>query len=342
MADNSKELLRVFIDQAPVAIAMFDRQMRYVAASRRWLTDYGLRGGSLRGLSHYDLFPEIPDRWRTAHQRGLEGEVVSCDEDYFESAPGKAHWLRWEIRPWYSGNDPGGITIFAEDITERKRAEEGERTQHREEQERIMKLNVDLEQHVRERTAQLEESVASLRSALAEAERLRKELHEQAIRDPLTDLFNRRFLEETLAREIARAGRAHSQLSLIMFDMDNFKRLNDSFGHAVGDAVLRAVGQLVVGQVRAQDVVCRYGGDEFVVVLPDTTLDLAGRKANQMLWRLRQLGPKLVVKDFEVRFSMGIAAFPQHGESCVQLLAAVDAALYRAKQLGGGTVIAAA
>jgi diguanylate cyclase (GGDEF)-like protein/PAS domain S-box-containing protein len=336
MADNSEDLLRVFIDQAPVAIAMLDLEMRYVAASRRWLSDYGFGDRDIHGQSHYDLFPDIPDRWREIHRRALAGEVISADEDPFERADGAVQWLRWEVRPWYRSEVQGGIFIFAVDITKRKRAEE----ERNREQLRVVQMNAELEQRVLQRTAQLEENVAKLSQALEEADRLRKELREQAIRDSLTGLFNRRFLEETLAHEVARASRGHTAFGLLMFDIDNFKELNDTFGHAGGDAVLRAVGQILRQRLRAQDVACRFGGDEFIVVMPETSLENAGHKATELLGRLQNMHLEQVEMPVPgVKFSMGVAAYPDHGSSGRELLDAADAALYRGKQLGGGQVV---
>jgi len=124
----AEKVLGPFIENAPFALAMFDREMRYLCVSRGWRKDYGLDDRDVRGLSQYELFPEIPDRWREFHRRGLIGETLEEDEDRFERADGSVQWVRWQIRPWYEANGKlGGIIISAEEITSRKRAEE----QHR-------------------------------------------------------------------------------------------------------------------------------------------------------------------------------------------------------------------
>jgi PAS domain S-box-containing protein len=126
--EREQELLRLFIEHAPVALAMFDGQMRYLYASRRWLVDYGLGDRDLRGLSHYDVFPEISAEWKDAHRRGLAGEVLRKEADRFERADGTLQWVRWELRPWEaSAGNVGGIVIFTEDITERRNVEEAVR-----------------------------------------------------------------------------------------------------------------------------------------------------------------------------------------------------------------------
>ena len=121
---ESEGLLLSFMQYAPASVAMFDRNMRYLAVSNRWLSDYGLTGRSITGLCHYDVFPEIPERWKAIHRKCLAGAVEHADEDRFDRADGSTQWLRWEVRPWFAqSGEVGGIVVFSEDITARKNAE---------------------------------------------------------------------------------------------------------------------------------------------------------------------------------------------------------------------------
>ncbi|HVI11005.1 MAG TPA: PAS domain S-box protein, partial [Candidatus Binatia bacterium] len=116
---ESEERLRLFIEHAPAALAMFDRDMRYLQVSRRWRTDYGLSDRDLIGICHYEVFPDIPERWKDVHQRGLAGQILHMESDRFQRQDGSEQWLRWEVRPWRRRDgEIGGIVIFAEDITE--------------------------------------------------------------------------------------------------------------------------------------------------------------------------------------------------------------------------------
>ncbi|GLH70603.1 hypothetical protein GETHPA_21360 [Geothrix rubra] len=120
---GSEDRLRLFIEHAPAALALFDQEMRYLAVSRRWLSDYGLAGREVLGRSHYEIFPEITEAWKAVHRRGLAGEVVIEEEDQFIRQDGSAQWLRWEVRPWYESEGVvGGLVIFTEDITARVQA----------------------------------------------------------------------------------------------------------------------------------------------------------------------------------------------------------------------------
>ncbi len=145
---ESERRQRLFIEHAPAALAMFDRDMRYLAVSRRWLRDYGLARQQVLGESHYNVFPEIPEHWKAIHRRALAGEVISADDDRFEGLDGSVQWLRWEVRPWHTvENAVGGIVIFSEDISARKRAEQD-----------LQQLNEELEKRVAQRTRQLQDA----------------------------------------------------------------------------------------------------------------------------------------------------------------------------------------
>jgi PAS domain S-box-containing protein len=125
--EHRLHLMKVFVNEAPAAIAMFDNDMRYLAASKRWYSDYNIAGDSIVGKSHYDIFPEIPERWRQIHQRCLSGATERAEEDLFERADGTKQWIRWEVKPWMSDESPpriGGIVMFSEDITGLKKAHE--------------------------------------------------------------------------------------------------------------------------------------------------------------------------------------------------------------------------
>jgi PAS domain S-box-containing protein len=124
---ESEQRLRLFVEHAPVALAMFDRDMRYLVASRRWLADYGVGGRELAGLSHYEVFPEIPERWKEVHRLALGGEVIRAEADRFDRADGSVQWVRWEVRPWRDRSGRiAGTMIYAEDITELRRSLRGE------------------------------------------------------------------------------------------------------------------------------------------------------------------------------------------------------------------------
>jgi diguanylate cyclase (GGDEF)-like protein len=188
-------------------------------------------------------------------------------------------------------------------------------------------------------TQRLAQAVAEqLALALANL-RLRDTLRRQSIRDPLTGLFNRRYLEETLEREVQRAARSNSPLGVIMLDIDHFKQFNDSSGHEAGDVLLSALGQFLLQCTRGSDIACRYGGEEFALILPDAPLAATRQRAEdmrqsiaqlQMEHRGQRLGP--------ISVSLGVAAFPDHGQNKEVLLRLADAALYQAKHEGRNRV----
>lgn len=181
---------------------------------------------------------------------------------------------------------------------------------------------------------ELKEYNDTLLRQLYEINRLQEELREQAVRDGLTNLFNRRYLDETLERELARAKREGYPLSLVMIDIDHFKRLNDTYGHQAGDKVLRELAALLWGDVRAEDVPCRYGGEEFLVLLPRMPLEVALERAEG--WRRTFQSTRVPFGDFqlETTISCGLAAYPEHARTPDDLLRCCDEALYEAKRHG--------
>ncbi len=165
--------------------------------------------------------------------------------------------------------------------------------------------------------------------ALRESEML---LREQVIRDHLTGLFNRRYMEETLERELLRAVRKGSPMGVIMLDVDHFKKLNDTLGHAAGDAVLQGLGNLLRTGVRGEDIPCRYGGDEFVIVLPEASQKVTERRAELLCDHATRMRVELEGNFLGmITISCGIAVFPQDGGTSAHILKVADDALYQTK-----------
>ncbi len=177
-----------------------------------------------------------------------------------------------------------------------------------------------------------------LRIQLAENESLRAMLQEQAIRDPLTNVYNRRFLAESLDREISSAKREQKPVSILIMDVDHFKNFNDTYGHKCGDLILQSIAQFLVDNTRREDIVCRYGGEEFVILMSNATLESAHERAES--WR--QIFESIVFEyegfKLNATFSAGVASFPLHGLDGESVLQAADKALYRSKNNGRNLV----
>jgi diguanylate cyclase (GGDEF)-like protein/PAS domain S-box-containing protein len=160
------------------------------------------------------------------------------------------------------------------------------------------------------------------------------ELQEQAIRDPLTGLYNRRYLNDALNREIARAGRGGYPVSVVMIDIDDFKSLNDEFGHAMGDSILLGFAKQLMEQTRIEDTVCRYGGEEFLVVLPDVASGSAREITERWRGSFQDGHAVLTGRVIHATISCGIAEYPACGNTVDELIASADKALYQAKAMG--------
>jgi diguanylate cyclase (GGDEF)-like protein/PAS domain S-box-containing protein len=214
--------------------------------------------------------------------------------------------------------------LYIEDLSEQSNSDEESRTARRQFLER-------------------QASAVAERISLALANlRLREVLRSQSIRDPLTGLFNRRFMEESLERELRRAMRGETPVALLMLDIDHFKRFNDTFGHQAGDAVLRSFGNLLKATTRGQDVACRFGGEEFAFVLSGAPPDAAVKRAELLREEIKQLnvhhGGQLLGA---VTVSIGIAMFPENADNAEHLIKMADQALYRAKEEGRDRIVCA-
>lgn len=199
-----------------------------------------------------------------------------------------------------------GHIIMLHDITERKRAE-----------------------------ITIQDTNQRLYAQLNEIESLHAQLREQAIRDSLTGLFNRRYLDEMLEQEIQRAERYHHPLSLIMLDVNSFKKFNDTFGHKAGDLILKTLGELIQSGIRKGDIACRYGGDEFTLILPEIGLVAAQQCADRLRQDIYQMKIEFNGQTLRnITAAIGVAAFPEHGSTGSLMLQSADRAMYQTKQRG--------
>ncbi|MBE9158536.1 diguanylate cyclase [Nodosilinea sp. LEGE 06152] len=196
--------------------------------------------------------------------------------------------------------------------------------------------------HISESVRYLAHTVAEQLSLALANLHLRETLKQQSIRDPLTRLFNRRYLEESLAQAIQEAQRHHHPIGVIMLDIDHFKWFNDTYGHAAGDRVLQAVGQLLLDSVRGSDIACRYGGEEMLLVLPRSSLEVTVVRAEEIRQAISQLQMSYEGLALgALTTSLGVASYPVHGLTEGEVIRAADAALYQAKAQGRNRVVAA-
>lgn len=194
----------------------------------------------------------------------------------------------------------------------------------------LRRLNTALQTEITKRK-QVEDA---LRLRMKEIESLQEQLREQALKDPLTGLYNRRYLNETMPREIARTRRENIPLGIIISDIDHFKKINDTYGHQVGDRFLVELANLLTVNARGSDIVCRYGGEEFLLVLPGVAKDSAIMRAEE----IRQLCSDIIIpyegRQLEVTLSIGIAIYPEHGLEAAEIILKADKALYVSKHRG--------
>ena len=299
-----------FMDLIPVArgrlienmgdgVLVLDAQHRIVdfnSAMESLLAD---KPASLLGKSAFEIFSDWVDK-----SNDIFGDLDTQTEIRIPSAPSR--FLDLRVTPLFDSRQQltGRLMVFR-DVTDRK----------------------DVEKKLRNANFRLQ-------SQLIEIGILQSQLREQAIRDPLTNLFNRRYLEETLDRELARAARESYPVCIIMLDIDHFKQVNDTYGHEAGDVVLKALADVLMHHSRRGDFCCRYGGEEFVVVMPNIILSVAQHRAESLRDSLNSLRVPYGNHTLSSTFSMGIASSPANGNSRDAILRAADKAMYAAKDAG--------
>lgn len=309
---RSHALLRDLIDNLPVWVSMVDAKGRYVVTNRRNAATLGLDVAAIEGRPFAEVLRGTPLQ-RMAHcwERALAGEMVSVSEIFAEN--GRRLSVDGVCMPVSSGPHSGHALCVLSDVTAAHEA-----------QMRLATTNRELERHVVEITA------------------LQERLREQALRDKLTGLFNRRHFDEMLPRTLDDAAKAGVGVSLLLTDLDHFKLLNDTYGHQAGDHVLECWGDLLRRTLRGHDLLFRYGGEEFAIVLPNSPLTSAQHLAQRLCQTLRSTPIRLPDgQQLRLTTSVGVAFAPPGTVTAEDLIGHADTALYEAKSSGRDRVVVA-
>jgi diguanylate cyclase (GGDEF)-like protein/PAS domain S-box-containing protein len=295
------------VEQSPASIVITDTSGRIEYVNPRFTEVTGYSAEEAIGENPRILKTELTpqsthrDLWKTVTAgRNWQGEFVNCKKN------GELYYELASISPILDAQ--GSITHYVavkENISERK-----------ESQLQLRAMNDQLTQQVRENL------------------KLQEVLREQAIRDPLTHLYNRRYLDETIGRDLARAEREKYPVSFMMIDIDHFKGFNDTYGHTAGDKVLVALADLLRTHIRQGDIACRYGGEEFLIIMSEVGEMDAKRRAEEVCRGFSGLHTSYSGIELSATISIGIAFYPSHGSDAQSVIKIADAALYKAKQTG--------
>ena len=291
------------IEEISDGLLVLDASFRVLDLNRAAEHILGVRAADVVARNASAAFPELAQ---------MEETSAHLESEYHVELQGAADGSRYydiKLTPLRNSQSLSGFLVLFRDISVSRHADDELRQTNRE-----------------------------LKSRLREIESLHKKLRSQATRDPLTNLYNRRYLEEILEKEIARAARKGTPVSVIMMDADKFKRINDIYGHKAGDQALQTLARIIQIHIRRSDIACRYGGEEFVIVMPSTDTVIARGRAEE------------IRKDFEEKeifgpgtagrtsLSIGIAAYPTAGSTGEDVLDAADQAMYAAKMSGGNRI----
>ena len=307
---ESRALLRNLIDNLPMWVSMVDRKGQFVVTNRRNAKTLGLPVADIEGRDYRKLLsPSLLSRTTPAWESALAGHTVEASDRFVED--GRLTHVQGIVLPITEGPQTGNALGVFSDVSALKQAE-----------------------------LQLSEANQRLENRIAEVLQLQELLREQVTRDGLTGLYNRRYFDDVLSGELDQARQQSYDLSLIIADLDHFKRLNDRFGHQSGDALLQAWSELLRQSLRSGDIACRYGGEEFAIVLPRCPLESALKLADQLRSGLAslKLANEVAGKEVSTTVSIGVAHSMAGNRSPRDLIRAADTALYRAKSLGRNRV----
>jgi diguanylate cyclase (GGDEF)-like protein/PAS domain S-box-containing protein/putative nucleotidyltransferase with HDIG domain len=400
---HSHDLMRYIIEHNRSAVAVHDRDLKYLYVSQSYLDEYEVKDKDIIGKHHYEVFPDLPQKWRDVHQRALLGEVVSEEKDAYPGEGGSLKWTRWECRPWYEYDGSiGGIIVYTEVITDHIRLLDDLKDKEQnlrlaqeiahvgsfryepaynklalsaesfnicginkkdfsgETDEIIELIHPDDRDHALEITREAMTNMKVMRSelriirpdgeerivdfrvqkALSENDNYvsitgtiqditeRKNVEENLIylnnHDFLTGLFNRRYFEDEIKRLDVKE---NLPLSIIMADTDGLKFINDSFGHDMGDELLIKSAEAIKQACRAKDLIVRYGGDEFIIVLPNTNSEDTLKIANS----IKEKASKVKVANIELSISYGYDIKQSANESIMEILANAENHMYSQK-----------
>lgn len=308
---TSEKQLSTILDNVGAYIFIKDKARRFQYINRMTEQLFQRKSDEIVGMDNFDLLgPEQGEEFdRTDRQVFNTGKRVNCIETF--ATPEKTFYY-WTVKiPMF--NEEGEIDSYigiSTDITEQKK----------------------LEHQVRESNDQLQATIEEINI-------LKDKLQQQATHDPLTGLFNRRFLEEHV--ELSFTDPSRGPTSLLMVDVDHFKRVNDALGHKAGDEVLQFLATLMREECRSNDLVCRYGGEEFIILLPNTPLETAFQKAEWIRIQYELKVATAFPKAKGSSISIGVATSPEHGNSFETVYQAADKALYMAKEQGRNRSIVA-
>jgi diguanylate cyclase (GGDEF)-like protein/PAS domain S-box-containing protein len=297
--EKAEHRYRALFEQSHDAVFIFDVQGNHLEVNQRAADLLGYSVEELMQLSALDISAQ-KNKSNQILERLKNGEIIPLYEHDFIKKNGEK--VTVEINAELVSDDDGvpiHIQSVARDISERKQNE-----------------------------VILQEANQKLRNQLMEIEMLHAQLQEQATRDSLTGLFNRRYLEESLVREFQRAEREKSTVCLIMMDIDGFKAFNDTYGHDAGDLLLKRLGEILQSDIRGSDISCRFGGEEFLIVMPGTQLKKGHERAEHLRTNFLSLDIEHLGVKLRATLSIGVAVYPLHGDTWEKVLHAADQAMY--------------